>query len=170
MAKNLKRVTRSILYRHLGEEAYHAIFLSDGRRMRGRSMERHAKVFEFTMIGREWWALFEEKGLQVEHRHRVYDRGTGVTVFSGKEEVRKELLLAASKFAKKDDFIPPGFKCIWTGSHRGSASAANVYLTGVSHRLAQTIDNPAWLQAESEGVRCPDCDQTRCDEDCPGVS
>jgi len=170
MAQNFKRVRRDVLYRHLGADTYHAGFIFDERRVHGRSKQRRIELWEFALPGLQWSALFGE-GSVVRSPTLVVDRH-GDVEYEHKDEVRQELLTRAHARAGNGLTIP-GFRKRLSVSHRGTMSAATIYLKQMSHRAedGETLEQLRAVSApRSFGARCPDCGQTVCPTTCPGVA
>lgn len=170
MAKNFKRVQREISYRHLGNDIYHAGFLSRLRTLHGRSALWAVQIWEFALPGLEWAPVFGED-LLVVSPHAVREARTKFIRYEGKEQVRSELLIRVASRIKEGKPVP-GFLRLWSSQSRGTVSAITIQMTGVSTRLEGNLGSDgAWDQRAREyGTRCPDCGNTRCEASCRGLS
>ena len=170
MARNFKRVVHTISYRHLGDDVYHAGFLFLRGTVAGRRKIWWAEIWSFSLAGTDWHALFPE-GLLVESCHIVRDRATRVPKYSGKDEVRAEMLKIAFQRRLAAVSKLPGFGLLWQATIRGTTTEAGIKVKTVSAKLeTDPAVSDVFADRNLGCTRCPECGMTRCSVECLGVS
>ena len=170
MARNFKRVVHNISYRHLGHDAYHAGFLFQQGVVAGRKKLWRGEIWAFSLVGRAWHDVFPPTAV-VESCHVVRERGDSrALIYSGKDEVRAQLLKHAFQLREDRAVSLPGFELLWRSTIRGTTSEAGLQIKTVSTSLeCEPAFAASFNRRYEDCTRCPECGQTTCNPECPGL-